>query len=203
MTASPCPPHASDPTLRRRLGRVFSLIGLVSAIGWAAACGSSPRAEDACNQIESARCHKLASSTCGGLAGDPDGASCARFYVVQCERGIADDAAQPVGPQLANCLKAIAASCDVARAPETFIECGFLATSSPPEAGLDTGSDAADSGETAGDGGTDAPTDAASDAAEAAPDTATAPDIATAPDVIDASEVANDTGAPPDADDGG
>lgn len=199
MTASPCPPHASDPTLRRRIGRVFSLLGLATAIGWAVASSSSPRAQDACNQIEAARCAKLASTTCGGIAGDPDGASCARFYVVQCERGLADDAAEPVGSQLNNCLTAIRASCDVARAPESFLECAFLSVSNPPEAGLDTGTDAqdatdatdadaADAAEAASEGGGDAADTAV------APDTATAPDVSDALDTLDASEVANDSG---------
>lgn len=170
MIASPVP---SRPSAVRALARVLCLIGLASAVGWALACGSTPRGESECETIESARCAKLATSACVATGaplpgGDADG--CSRFYKVQCERGIADDAQQPTTLQLNRCLAAINASCDVARAPETYVECGFLSTSNPPDASLDTApaSDADDAAETASDAAAEASD--APDAAEALAD---------------------------------
>lgn len=166
MNGSPCPSYAS---VGRRLGRVLGLVGLASAITWAAACGSDARANNECRQLEAARCVKLDSKECGGVVGGA--ASCERFYDVQCERGIADDATQPSDAELKRCLAAIALSCDVARAPETFTECKFLSTTNPPEAGLDTSaeSSADAANETAADAATEA---SAETAAETASETA-------------------------------
>lgn len=180
MNGSPCPSYAS---VGRRLGRVLGLVGLASAITWAAACGSDARANNECRQLEAARCEKLDSKECGGVVGGA--ASCERFYDVQCERGIADDAAQPSATELKRCLDAIALSCDVARAPETFVECKFLSTTNPPEAGLDTGAES--SADAASETADDAPTEASAEtAAETAADSASEAAAEAAADADDA-----------------
>jgi hypothetical protein len=185
---SPCPRNAGVGRRLGRVSRVIGLVGLASLMTWGAACGSDARGKSQCQQIESARCDKLATDACGGLPGGAD--SCERFYDVQCQRGLADDATETTAAELKKCLDAIAISCDVARAPETFAECKFLNTTNPPEAGLDTGA------ESATDTGSEA-------AAETSTETSAETSAEASPDAIGdtAAEAANDAGA--DADEAG
>lgn len=132
-----------------RLALALALLsgGVALAIG----CGSDARATDACRTIESARCRRGAECF-PDYAGDAE--SCARFYDVQCGRGVQDTVKEPTKAQLEACLGAIrTGACSVVIDPTSSDQCAFLIENVPPAPPPDTGAPEAeaDTGDAASD----------------------------------------------------